>query len=99
MKRLSIGNKIMLGFVFILLLCISVVIMAKMNLDSLGSSISFLQEAQFPALKRTHEMTGQFRLATQTILQIGQSGKNADNERMYQASRDNCRGLVTSITG
>lgn len=99
MRGLSIGNKILGGFGFILLICISVVVMAKLNLDSLSRTINFLQLTQFPVLKKTHEMSGQFRLATNALLQICQQGKNADLEHGYTGAKENCNNTFNAIQG
>jgi methyl-accepting chemotaxis protein len=97
MSKLSISNKILGGFGFILIMCICIVFLAKYNLDQLSRNIFFMQQAQFPILKKTHEMSGQFRLAAVYLQKMAQGDTRDETKQAYENARESCKSFFDPI--
>ena len=99
MRKLSISNKILGGFGFILIMCIAIVFLAKSNLDRLSRNIFFMQNSQLPILKKTHEMSGQFRRAAVYLQKFANGDTRPDNKQSFESSRDSCLSCFQEIYG
>ncbi|HNV68780.1 MAG TPA: methyl-accepting chemotaxis protein [Candidatus Ozemobacteraceae bacterium] len=98
MRGLSISTKILLGFVFILLLSITAMILANVNLAKLKVRIEFMREVQFPIMQQLQEMVAESTSASVTFMQIITQGSNDDLKNAFQVSTDNALSLLNSLS-
>ncbi len=98
MRGFSISTKILLGFLFILLLSITAMIMANLNLAKLKTRIEFMREVQFPIMHQLQEMLAESTSASVTFVQIVNQGNNPDLQNAFRLATENAIAQLNSLT-
>jgi len=97
MTRFSISQKILFGFIFILVICIGAVFLNYFQLNRLKATIDYVQKSEIPVLTSVQGLAGDASLAGLSLLHICHQGKDADTEKTFQDSKDRAMGDLETL--